>query len=216
MRRHHPASRLYALYMIAWLSFISSIITYPTVAWSGPLQLATYAGVGDATSVPFGWIDYCRRNIDVCDTKDTQPLDINLTQASLKVIEQVNRWVNRTIVPISDKEHWGAVDHWDIPADGKGDCEDYVLLKRKMLAEQGFPTQAMLITVVRDKNNDGHAVLTLKTNRGEFVLDNIVPDIKPWLDTGYRFVKRQSQVNQNIWVQVGPPASDFQVASRRR
>ena len=66
-----------------------------------------------------------------------------------------------------------------------------------MLMQAGWPREALLITVVRDKKGDGHAVLTVKTNRGEFVLDNQVGEILPWNKTGYRFVKRQSQSDPN-------------------
>ena len=80
--------------------------------------------------------------------------------------------VNDTIKPITDLEHWGVSERWNYPDDGYGDCEDYVLLKRKMLTQAGWPRQALLITVVRDKQGDGHAVLTVKTDKGEFILDN--------------------------------------------
>ena len=93
------------------------------------------------------------------------------------------------------------------PTDGKGDCEDYALLKRKMLIEEGFPRQALLMTVVKDEKGEGHAILTVKTNRGEFVLDNQESRILPWNQSGYKFVKRQSQENPNVWVQVGEPVT---------
>ena len=60
-------------------------------------------------------------------------------------------------------------DRWDYPSDGKGDCEDYALFKRKILIEEGFPRQALLMTVVKDEHNEGHSVLTVKTSAGEFV-----------------------------------------------
>ena len=85
---------------------------------------------------------------------------------------RVNNWVNDTIKPMTDMEHWGVVERWYYPDDGYGDCEDYVLLKRRMLMQAGWPREALLITVVRDKKGDGHAVLTVKTDKGEFVLDN--------------------------------------------
>ena len=62
-----------------------------------------------------------------------------------------------------------------------------------------------LRTVDKDENQEGHAVLTLKTSKGEFVLDNLNDEMKPWTTTGYRFVKRQSQEDPNIWVMLGPP-----------
>jgi predicted transglutaminase-like cysteine proteinase len=115
---------------------------------------------------------------------------------------------------MSDQEHWGVIDQWDYPTDGKGDCEDYALLKRKLLIEEGLPRQALLMTVVKDLNNDGHAVLTVKTSKGDFVLDNMRDDVRPWTQTGYRFVKRQSQTNENIWVSIGAPTEAPAYVSR--
>ena len=73
-----------------------------------------------------------------------------------------------------------------------------MLLKRRMLMEAGWPREALLITVVRDKKGEGHAVLTVKTDKGEFILDNQEEDILLWSETGYRFVKRQSQSDPNV------------------
>ena len=95
------------------------------------------------------------------------------------------------------------VDHWDYPIDGKGDCKVYALYKRKLLIEQGFPRQALLMTIVRDLDGEGHAILTVKTDRGEFVLDNLTDEIRPWDATGYRYVKRQSQDDPNVWLDLG-------------
>ena len=81
-----------------------------------------------------------------------------------------------------------------------GDCEEYVLLKRKMLCDAGWPREALLVTVVRDKQGDGHAVLTVKTDKGEFILDNQNENVLAWTKTGYRFMKRQSQSDPDIWV----------------
>jgi predicted transglutaminase-like cysteine proteinase len=71
--------------------------------------------------------------------------------------------------------------------------------------QAGWPREALLITVVRDKKGDGHAVLTVKTNRGEFILDNQETEILSWDKTGYRFVMRQSQSDPNVWVMLGEP-----------
>ena len=128
---------------------------------------------------------------------------------------RVNRWVNDNIKPITDLEHWGVVEHWNYPDDGYGDCEDYVLLKRRMLMQAGWPREALLITVVRDKHGDGHAVLTVKTDNGEFILDNQRDEILLWSETGYRFVKRQSQSDPNVWVSLGEPRAAPATASSR-
>ena len=168
---------------------------------------ATYASIGNSTSVPYGWVDFCQRYAGECPDNDLVAMDINLSPGALKKLDRINRWVNNNIEPVSDMDHWGVVDQWDLPYDGKGDCEDYALMKRKMLIEEGFPRQALLMTVVKDSANEGHAILTIKTNHGEFVLDNLHSEIKPWSTTGYRFVKRQSQENPNVWVTIGTPTS---------
>jgi len=107
------------------------------------------------------------------------------------------------------------VEKWSYPDDGYGDCEDYVLLKRRTLMEAGWPREALLITVVRDRKGDGHAVLTVKTDQGEFVLDNQVQEILPWSETNYRFVKRQSQSDPNQWVSIGDPRPAVTTAASR-
>jgi predicted transglutaminase-like cysteine proteinase len=84
-----------------------------------------------------------------------------------------------------------------------------------MLIQAGWPREALLITVVRDKRGDGHAVLTVKTDRGEFVLDNQTDQILLWSDTGYRFVKRQSQADPNVWVSLGEPRGTPATAASR-
>ena len=103
-------------------------------------------------------------------------------------------------------DHWGTtLDHWDYPVDGKGDCKIYALYKRKLLLDAGIPRQALLMTIVRDLHGNGHAVLTVKTDHGDFILDNLADEIRPWDETGYRFIKRQSQEDPNVWVAVGDP-----------
>ena len=132
-----------------------------------------------------------------CAAADSEPRDVVLTAKVWKDLVRVNKWVNDIITPVTDMDHWGVVEKWSYPDDGKGDCEDYVLLKRRMLMQAGWPREALLITVVRDKKGDGHAVLTVKTDKGDFILDNQEEQVLLWSDTGYRFVKRQSQSNPN-------------------
>ncbi len=165
---------------------------------------ASYAPVGASTSVPWGWVDFCQRYAGECDQGSLPALDVNLTQRAISDIARVNQWVNAHVEPETDMDHWGLADRWDYPLDGKGDCEDYALLKRKTLIDLGYPRQALLMTVVKDGDEEGHAVLTIKTNKGEFVLDNLNDEMRPWTATGYRFVKRQSQTDQNVWLTIGP------------
>lgn len=171
------------------------------------LPASSLSPLGPETSVPFGWVDFCQRYSGECDEAQSAPEAIDLTPAAFQKIETVNARVNARVDPVADADHAGVPDAWDYPGDDKGDCEDYALLKRRLLMEAGFPRAALLMTVVKDAHGDGHAVLMARTSRGDFVLDNLTDEVKPWTRTAYRFVKRQSQENPNMWVSIGAPVS---------
>jgi predicted transglutaminase-like cysteine proteinase len=172
-------------------------------AGDGTEPHASYATLGGETSVPYGWLDFCSREPQECNQPVLQAVDVNLTSETWQILDKINKQVNRTIVPLSNLAHWGTIlDHWDYPADGKGDCKIYALQKRRLLMQAGLPRQALLMTIVRDLDGEGHAILTVKTNKGEFTLDNLTDDIRPWDATGYHFLKRQSQADPNVWVAV--------------
>lgn len=161
------------------------------------------AAVGGSTSVPYGWIDFCHRRPKECKVPALPAASVKLTAQKLSTMRRINLKANRSIKPVSNYDHWGTMmDHWDYPTDGKGDCKIYALYKRKLLLEAGFPRQALLMTVVRDLHNEGHTILTVKTDKGDLVLDNLVDEIRPWNATGYYFMKRQSQQNPNTWVSI--------------
>jgi predicted transglutaminase-like cysteine proteinase len=168
-------------------------------------ERALFISVGATARAPIGWTEFCSEYAPECETKSVDARDVVLSTKAWKDLTRINKWVNETVKPITDLEHWGVVERWNYPDDGYGDCEDYVLLKRRMLMQSGWPRQALLITVVRDKRGDGHAVLTVKTDKGEFILDNQYEDVLLWSDTGYRFVKRQSQNDPNAWIALGDP-----------
>ena len=130
---------------------------------------------------------------------------LQLTSVKRRELEQVNRYVNQTVAPVTDLALYGKVEFWNYPTAGKGDCEDYVLLKRRMLIERGWPESTLLITVVRDENNEGHAVLTARTDAGDLVLDNKRQEIVRWTDVPYAFIKQQSGRNPLVWTSLLPP-----------
>ena len=169
------------------------------------VMVASYAAVGDVTRTPYGWADLCGRQPQECKVDVLDAVDLHLNTRTLRILEAVNAKVNGEIIPVSNFDHWGTMlDHWDYPTDGKGDCKIYALWKRKLLIDLGFPRQALLMTIVRDLEGNGHTILTVKTDRGEIILDNMVGEIRAWDATGYKFVKRQSQNDPNVWVSVGP------------
>ncbi len=161
-----------------------------------------------------GWVSFCERNPSECVIDPSEPATVSLTGRLWKNLNAVNRQVNTTITPMTDQEHWNVVDRWDIPTDGYGDCEDFQLLKRKILAEQyGVPRRALRMTVVIDEQGEGHAVLMVRTDEGDLVLDNKRSGILPWHQTGYVFIKREGQDGRE-WVSLGERSSPMTTANR--
>ena len=76
------------------------------------------------------WSEFCQRVPTECGINLGEPEKITLTRATWNTIKAVNRRVNASIIPLSDQDPWGVSDHWDLPDDGYGDCEDIQLLKR--------------------------------------------------------------------------------------
>ncbi|HZR90113.1 MAG TPA: transglutaminase-like cysteine peptidase [Bradyrhizobium sp.] len=196
------------------LAVVAILLTIGTQAKASD-ERVLYASLGDTTRAPIGWVDFCAENPVECRGGPSEPRDIVMSQTAWRDLLKVNRWVNDTIKPMTDMDHWGVIEKWSLPTDGYGDCEDYVLLKRKMLIDAGWPREALLITVVRDKKGEGHAVLTVKTDKGEFILDNQNENVVLWTETGYRFVKRQSQADPNVWVSLGDGRPAVSTASAR-
>ena len=172
-----------------------------------------FVTTGEQARPPIGWVEFCADHPVDCRATQSAPRDVVLSHKAWTDLVRINKWVNDNVKPMTDLEHWGVVEKWSYPDDGYGDCEDYVLLKRRMLMEAGWPREALLITVAREANGNGHAVLTVKTDKGEFILDNQAERILLWSETSYRYVKRQSQADPNRWVALGDPRPTIATAS---
>ncbi len=209
------SSRATALAGLAMALLMGALMMVATLA-SGPVaaQDLRFASLtspfaprhlagGRNTSAPVGFVRFCSENPQDCLSEGTPASAVILDPRHKIELEQANSAVNASIEPMTDQEHYGETERWAYPADGKGDCEDYVLEKRRLLVSRGWPASVLLITVVRDHHGDGHAVLTVVTDQGDLVLDNQESKILPWRETGYRFVKRQSQESPAEWVSLG-------------
>nr|WP_245198200.1 transglutaminase-like cysteine peptidase [Jiella mangrovi] len=161
-------------------------------AASSPMPTTGY------TSQPIGHYEFCKRYASTCQANPTSAA-LKLTPQIWKRIVDVNVAVNTNIFPRTDEQIYGVPEYWAYPTT-QGDCEDFVLLKQYMLEREGIPASALLITVVKQSNGDGHAVLTLRTDQGDFVLDNLDNQVLAWQATDYTFLKRQSVDNAGKWV----------------
>ena len=206
-----PLPLLFALFV-----FYFSVLMVGTEAGEAKLPPITTAALSQGTlPAPWGWRDFCRKNPADCSVQKNAAADpFVLTADKWKNILDTNTKVNQSIEPVSDMDHWGKPYSWDYPSDGKGDCEDYALLKRGLLIQKGVPASALLMTVVINRKGEGHAVLTLASDRGDYVLDNQTNEILSWESSGYRFVQRQSQTDPNEWVRLGNGIGEVLVASR--
>jgi len=157
-----------------------------------------YAPVYGRTLPPIGFVDFCARNRKDCEPTGSSRR-ASLTQARWRMLRQVNTHVNSSIEPVSDQDLYAVPERWDYPVDA-GDCEDYVLLKKRYLQELALPAESLVIAVVLDEVGEGHAVLMVMTDEGDFVLDNRRNEVLRWAETRYRFLKRQSQEDPRIWM----------------
>ena len=165
---------------------------------------ATSMVTGGLTSQPIGHYEFCRTYAGECAEHRRSDRLLQMTRARWDAILRINATVNMVIAPESDLDLYGKEEVWTFP-DGAGDCEDYVLLKRQLLINEGISPANLLITVVRKPDGEGHAVLTVRSNRGDFVLDNLTSEVRMWTDTGYTFLKRQSERHAGHWVSIEMP-----------
>jgi predicted transglutaminase-like cysteine proteinase len=178
------------------------------------LPTAPPLAVGGKNNEPTAaWKEFCGRMPEECRVDLTEPVEISLTPAIWDLLTGINDRVNATIIQITDRAHWDVEDRWDYPDDGAGDCEDIQLLKRKLLVAGGLPRRAMRMTVVLDRQGAGHAVLTVRTDRGDFILDNNTSRVLPWNETGYEFLKREGS-DSTVWVALGNGEARTVMASR--
>jgi len=206
---------------MAKLGFLSVALSFVLCvganAFSAKPQEVSFMDFGAVVAVPYGWKDFCGRRPHECDVGSSQAAEIHWDRKTSDIVNHINHAVNSEITPMSNYDHWGTIlDHWDYLVDGKGDCKIYALEKRRRLMAMGFPRQALLMTIVHDLNGQGHTILTLMTNEGDLVLDNMTGTIKPWDKTGYDFIKAQSQTDPNVWFSVlkTKPAMRDRVAAR--
>lgn len=163
-----------------------------------PVQAGTWLRSGGETSKPYGHHAYCqKRPADCGATAKADPE--KLTSGRLGTMKSVNNAVNRAIKPAADRDIYGKEEVWALGV-RRGDCEDYALAKRQQLRARGFKLSNLRLAMVRQRSGEAHTVLVVRTDKGDYVLDNLRNDVLLWNRTGYRFVKMQSGTNAAQWV----------------
>ncbi|HWO07715.1 MAG TPA: transglutaminase-like cysteine peptidase [Candidatus Paceibacterota bacterium] len=171
-----------------------------SIAFAEPSAQPFQKTYGDA--VPFsGAIQFCDSYPQECVPQGTTERLV-ATKELFELLAGINRDVNKTIEGTVEREEW-----WSIPANGKGDCEDIAILKRHILIRLGLPSGALLLAVVRDEDQNGHALLIVRTTVGDFALDNKIMEVVPWHALPYRWLQRQSIHDPRLWRMLEAPVT---------
>ena len=157
---------------------------------------------GPLTMAPLPAVKFCVTQTSECSAAPDELVKMDLE--SFAILSLINQNVNASIQPIH-KAVSGSIDTWAINPD-QGDCNDYAVTKRHQLMRLGLPSSALLLAAVQTVWGEGHLVLVVRTDRGDYVLDNLTNQIRSWRKTGYRWVKRQSIDNPQYWTAVAPGA----------
>lgn len=173
------------------------------------LGMSSYGHAGaleasQSISAPPGFSAACHKNSWMCSATRRG----STGNQSLSLLRKVNASVNGSVKPMEDADNYGVAEKWTLPANGRGDCEDYAMLKMKRLIEAGFGSDRLALSVVLDRRGRNHVVLIARMPNGDYVLDNQAGAVKPWMSTGYTFLARQSFVHKRTWqvALVGPEA----------
>jgi predicted transglutaminase-like cysteine proteinase len=195
---------------LLWLGVLFPFAVQAQTVAALPSPTRTLVVTGKADPIR-AWHGLCRETPGECGVDRSEHAVIALTPEVWQLLVRVNRDINDRIKAVVDRDHWGVEDRWNLPDDGSGDCEDIQLLKRKVLIEHGLPRRAMRMTVVIDEEGGGHAVMLVRTDRGDFILDNRRMGILPWTQTGYIYIKAEGQDGME-WISFGGATSPIVTA----
>ncbi len=192
--------------MAVLLAAVLAVVPVIRQAHAGPLQvphLTRFQG-GKA---PLGFRTICGQYPWACSNRSQGR--ITGDAEILAIARKINSHVNRTVRPVSDQAQFGVRERWTLPTSGKGDCEDYVLMKLKKLIDAGVAPNRLFMAQVLPRRNEQHVVLVVRTGKGDYVLDNLTSRVRTWQQTGYTFLKMQNARNASKWdvVLLGPMAS---------
>jgi predicted transglutaminase-like cysteine proteinase len=161
---------------------------------------------GSPALAPFQHVRFCIRNPSDCSATSSAENEIRITPEVMVTLRAVNRTVNASIRPMAKIHGANLAEGWEI-APSSGDCNDYAVTKRHVLLEKGLPSNALRLSVTRTSLGQGHLVLVVSTSKGDLVLDNLNPEILPWVGTGYQWLKIQSAADPRLWYNVADPAA---------
>jgi predicted transglutaminase-like cysteine proteinase len=175
-------------------------------------QLAMMEGI--AVDPPRGYITMCREDLPLCSALGASGADrIQDENARVRLLHQINRFVNQHVRQESDEQTVGEPDVWRRPGvdrSAAGDCEDLAIEKRLELIAAGFPAKDLYFAIGLARGYGMHAVLVARTGQGDLVLDSLSPQVRLWSETPYIWVSRQAPGEPDRWESAMPllPGAD--------
>jgi predicted transglutaminase-like cysteine proteinase len=198
------------------MAAVAAILAIANISTGSASPSAVSMREGGYALAPFSFVKFCLDYPDDCP-KSAGASRIRLTSERMAELASVNRSVNRSIRPTPDTS---ARRYWKLDV-GAGDCNSFAVQKRHELIARGWPAAALALAVAKTPSGEGHLVVTVRTDQGDLVLDNLRSNIVSWRTTGYDWIMRQSEGNPQYWValdggQAGPvaAAADFDDATQ--
>lgn len=206
MQQHLPAA-LILWFLCLWPSMALAGQSHPsTPSWERPVGfINTSLNAPTYVPAPKGFLNFCTRHPEDCAQHPIAPLP-TLNAARMRELNLTNMDINDTYQFNTDLP---GRDIWQYPTDGYADCEDYALTKRKHLMDLGWPPSSLLLTIVEKKSETVpawrvHAVLTVRTAQGDYILDNELSPAVPWHTAArlYDFIMIQSPTSPKLWTRI--------------
>lgn len=181
--------------------------TTPPRATSKPPREASLRSQPDVSAfvegrplrAPSGYLVFCAEN--PADCQGTARRDVNWSAGTRATVETINASINRSITPANE-----AFEDWSAET-SRGDCEDYVLKKQRVLIRAGLPASALRVAVATTPTGELHAVLVVRTSDGDFVLDNRNDTVLRPNATDLRWIKMASAENPRVWHVIEPSST---------
>ena len=189
------ASKALSLAALALFALSGIAEAAPAVRMTPPNMKTPYLNPTRPGLAPGAFVRFCVANAQDCQASAGEDT-IATTAKDLDLLKSINTEINHSIEPRYDQV---SHDRWQADV-ASGDCEDYALTKRRRLIQAGFAPAALRIAVARTWSGEGHAVLVVRTDRGDVILDNRFDQIKRWNATDMRILKIQSGANPRLWL----------------
>jgi predicted transglutaminase-like cysteine proteinase len=176
------------------------LISLVLATLASPTHASPFIRTGENTLAPMAFVVFCLKYPGDCEAAGAPTERIVLTTERKQELAAVNTHINRTIKP--ERNLGGlATERW-LLYPPTGDCNDYAVTKRHELLARGWPSGTLLIAVVIVPGTGGHAVLVVRTDAGDLVLDSLRGNLTPWDRLPYRWVRIEATDNPRYWKRI--------------